>query len=113
MRKRKFKGKCIKVSSPKSKEICRTYDNIQLAYLKLLETKDDIVEIRCNVFLEDLSENTYMTDFVCVKSNNELMVRECVQNRLLTKPLTVKLLDISKNYWLNHSVSDWGIVIDE
>jgi len=54
-----------------------------------------------------------MTDFVCVKSDNDPMVRECLKHRLLTKPLTVKLLDISRNYWLNHGISDWGIVIDE
>ena len=113
MRKRNFKGKCIKVSSTKSKEICRTYDDVQLAYLKLLESRDNIKEIRCSVPLEDLPDNEYMTDFVCVKSDNEPMVRECLKHRLLTKPLTVKLLDISRNYWLSRGISDWGIVIDE
>lgn len=27
--------------------------------------------------------------------------------------MTVKLLDASRDYWLNHGVSDWGMVIDE
>jgi hypothetical protein len=31
----------------------------------------------------------------------------------LTKPMTVNLLDASREYWLRHGVSDWGIVIDE
>jgi hypothetical protein len=31
----------------------------------------------------------------------------------LMKPLTVKLLDASRDYWLRHGVTDWGVVIDE
>lgn len=31
----------------------------------------------------------------------------------LTKPMTTKLLDVSRNYWKSHGVSDWGIVIEE
>lgn len=27
--------------------------------------------------------------------------------------MTVKLLDASRDYWLSHGVSDWGMVIDE
>ena len=41
------------------------------------------------------------------------MVRECVFRKFLKKPMTVKLLDASRDYWLNHGVSDWGLVIDE
>ena len=42
-----------------------------------------------------------------------MMVRECVQRKHLMKPMTVKLLDDSREYWLRHGVSDWGLVIDE
>ncbi|EKC45406.1 hypothetical protein LEA_20246, partial [human gut metagenome] len=38
--------------------------------------------------------------------------RECVYRKFLTKPMTVKLLDDSRNYWRNHGVEDWGLVID-
>ncbi len=54
-----------------------------------------------------------MVDVVCVKINKDLMVRECVEKQHITKPLTVKLLNISRAYWLNHGIIDWGIVIDE
>ena len=53
-----------------------------------------------------------MSDFVCVKNDGGLMVRECVYRKFLTKPMTVKLLDDSRNYWRNHGVEDWGLVID-
>lgn len=45
--------------------------------------------------------------------NGDLMVRECVYRKFLTKPMTVKLLDASYEYWLKHGVTDWGLVIDE
>lgn len=61
----------------------------------------------------DWKSGGYTSDFVCVKSDGDLMVRECVFRRLLMKPLTVKLLDTSRDYWLRHGVTDWGLVVDE
>ena len=109
MRKRNFKGRCIKRSVSKSQEVCRTYDAIQNAYLDALEADDDIVDVRCDVPLDGTE---YMTDFLCTRANRELMVRECVCRRLLQKPMTVKLLDVSRVYWLRRGVTDWGLVID-
>ena len=110
MRKKNFKGRCEKRHLGKCKEICRTYDSIQYAFADSLQADENIAEIRCNVLLDGLE---YTTDFVCVKSDGDLIVRECVFRKHLTKPLTVKLLDISRNYWVNHGVTDWGLVIDE
>lgn len=111
MRKRSYKGRCEKRTLEKSKEVIRTYDDIQNKYADLLQQNEDIKEIRCNVPLEGEAED-YTSDFVCVKRNDELMVRECVFRKHLTKPLTVKLLDISREYWLKHEVMDWGICCD-
>ena len=113
MRKKNFKGKIIKFSASKCKSVCKTYDPIQYAYVQLLEQNDEIVEIRCNEPLEGTEVGEYMTDFVCVKKNGDLMVRECVYQKLLTKPLTIKLLDGSKRFWGTRGVTDWGVVIDE
>ena len=113
MRKKNYKGRCEKRALSKCKEICRTYDDIQFAYADMLQQNDSITEIRCNVLLDGLELGEYTTDFVCVKADNDLMVRECVSRKFLTKPLTVKLLDISREYWLRHGVTDWGIVTDE
>lgn len=110
MRKKNFKGRCEKRTISKCKEICRTYDPIQNAFADILQADKSISEIRCNVLFDGLE---YTTDFVCVKESNILMVRECVFRKHLTKPLTVKQLDISREYWLNHGVTDWGLVIDE
>lgn len=112
MRKKHYKGRCEKRTFGKSKEVCRLYDSIQSNYADILESCEDVKEIRCNVLLDGFSEGEYTTDFVCVKTDNDLMVRECVFRKFLTKPMTVRLLDASKAYWLNHGVSDWGLVID-
>ena len=110
MRRKGFKGRCEKKSLSKSKEICRTYDSIQGKYAEKLEESPEIKEIRCNVLLE---EGEYTSDFVCIKTNGDLMVRECLQRDRLTKPMNAKLLNASKNYWAKRGVTDWGLIINE
>lgn len=110
MHKKDYKGRCEKKTLTKSKEICRTYDPIQNKYADILNDSPDIKEIRCNVLLDNFSEGEYTSDFVCVKSNGDSMVRECIQRDKISKPKNIKLLDASRVYWLNHDISDWGIV---
>lgn len=112
MRKKNYKGRCEKRALSKCEGICKTYDKIQYAFADILQAESDIKEFRCNVLLDGLLEGEYTSDFVCIKSNGDYMVRECVFRKLLTKPLTVKLLDVSREYWLKHGVTDWGLVID-
>ena len=113
MRRKGYKGRCEKKSLSKSQNVCRTYNEIQSVYADMLQNDNSIQEIRCNVLLDGLSEGDYTSDFVCVKTDGDLMVRECVFRKFLKKPMTVKLLDASRDYWMNHGVSDWGIVIDK
>ena len=111
MRKMGFTGRCTKKALSKSKEICRTYDPIQGKYADKLEESPEIQEIRCNVLMEGLEEGEYTSDFVCIKTNGDVMVRECLQRDRLTKPMNVKLLNASRNYWLKRG-ADWGLVVD-
>jgi len=113
VRKKNFKGRCQKRVIAKCSEVCRTYDAIQYAYADVLQISDEVKEIKCNVPLDGRDISEYTSDFVCVKSDNDLMVRECVFRKFLMKPLTIKLLDASREYWLRHGVTDWGLVIDE
>ena len=110
MRKKNFKGRCVKRTLGKCSGICRTYDEIQFAYADVLQKNDSIKEFSCNIPLDN---SEYMTDFVCVKNDGSVYVCECVNRKLLSKPLTVKLLDLSKEYWINHGIADWRIVINE
>lgn len=110
MRNKKFKGRCIKRSLNKCNEICRTYDEIQFAYANILQSNPDIKEFRCNVPLDN---SEYMTDFVCIKNDGRIYVCECVNRKLLVRPQTIKLLDFSKTYWMNHGITEWGIITNE
>jgi len=113
MIKKNYKGRCIKLSLSKCKVACRTYSPMQLEYAKQLNDDDSIREIKCNVLLDDLEgDEKYTTDFVCIKQDGDLLVRECAYRKHLSRPLTAKLLDLSREYWLRHGCLDWGIVID-
>ena len=65
------------------------------------------------MLLEGLELGEYCSDFVAVKVDGELMVRECVFRKHLTKPMTAKLLDASREYWGKRGVLDWGIVVEK
>ena len=110
MKKRNYKGRCKKRNLSKCQDVCRTYNAVQSKYADILNDNDDVISFSCNVPLDNTE---YTTDFVYQKTDNDFAVRECVSRNLLTKPLTVKLLDISRNYWLKHGITDWGIVTNE
>ena len=112
MRKKNYKGRCEKQSLEKFTTICKTYEPLQTAYANILVKNKDVAEIRCNVILDGEKCCDYMTDFVCVKTDGELMVRECMSRKLISRPQMAALLDMSKQYWLRHGVLDWGIVTD-
>lgn len=80
-----------------------------MAYAMMLQEDESITEFWCNVILDT---EEYTSDFLCTKASGEQMVRECVSRSHLTKPMTVKMLDISREYWLGQGVSDWGLIID-
>ena len=113
MRKNNYKGRCEKRLVAKCIEICRTYDPIQSVYADMLSIDDGIAEFRCNVLMDGMLEGKYTSDFVCTRTDGSMMVRECVYRNKLTKPMTAKLLEESRQYWLRHGITDWGIVIDE
>lgn len=110
MRNRNYKGRCVKQSLPKFSSVCKTYDDVQYAYAGLLAADDSIMDIKCNVFLNDDSEGEFTSDFVITKDDGTIMVRECVLLSNLLKPRMVRLLDFSQRYWLEHGVPDWKVV---
>lgn len=117
MRKLNYKGQCEKRRVSKCKDVCKTYDQIQFAYSEYLQNNDEIVEFRCNVVIEEniyeVNGEMYTSDFVCKKADGTIMVRECVFRKHLTKPMTVKLLDASRKYWLKKGITNWGIITNE
>ena len=113
MRSKNFKGSgCTKKKLKKCEDVVRTYDKIQAKYADILDRDENIKSIKCNVVLEGLEECEFTSDFVCVKTDGDLMVRECVFRKKLSLPRTCKLLDASMQYWAKHGVTDWGIVVE-
>ena len=114
MRKKGYKGvKCTKRNVRKCEGVCRTYDELQYKFADLLSESADVQSFQVNVLLDGLELGAYTSDFVATKTDGTLMVRECVYRDKLTKPLTCKMLDASREYWLGHGVTDWGLVIDK
>lgn len=93
--------------------VARTYNAIESKYAEMLQENPDIKEFRCQVLLEGLEIGEYCSDFVAVKVDGDLRVRECVYRKHLRKPMTAKLLDASRNYWRRRGVEDWGIVVEK
>ncbi len=110
MRNKNSHTKTIKTKLNKCKTIFYSYSDIQLSYGKELDERDDIIEIKPNVKLEGC-EGNYSSDFLCLKSDGSYMVREVLYVNKLMKPLTIKMLDISRNYWLRKGIDDWGLVL--
>lgn len=93
--------------------VARTYNAIESKYAEMLQENPDIKEFRCQVLLEGLEIGEYCSDFVAVKTDDDLRVRECVYRKDLRKLKTAKLLDASRNYWRRRGVEDWGIVVEK
>lgn len=107
MLKKNYKGRCEKRALSKCQGICKSYNNLQLCFADMLQADSDIKSFVCNVQLDEID---YTTDFVITKSSGDLMVRECVSRNMISKPMNIKLLDLSREYWLKRGVNDWGIV---
>lgn len=113
MQKKNYKGRCEKRKLSKAKGVCRFYSDIQAKYGALLDMDASIEEIECNRLMDGFALGEYTCDFLCKKADGDLMVRECVQRKFLVKPMTIKLLDASRIYWLKRGVEDWGIVVEK
>lgn len=115
MKKKDYRGsRCEKRHLSKCADgVAKTYTDIESRFADLLQKDKTVKEFRCNVLLEGFSEGEYCSDFVCIKTDGDMMIRECVYRKILTKPMTVRLLDASREYWLRHGVTDWGIVVEK
>ena len=114
MRNSKTHSQTIKCKLPKCSLVFYAYSDLQLKYGKELSTREDILEFKTNVKLEDFPlGDSFTTDFVITTTDGRTLIRECVNKNKILRPSTIRLLDASRLYWLSKNVKDWGIVIDE
>ncbi len=113
MRNRNNHDVTFKKKLTKCHKVFRAFSELQLKYGEVLDQNEEVCEVRANVLLKDFElGETFTTDFVCTKNDGGLMVRECVYQKNLLKPSTIKGLDASRSYWIARGVMDWGIVLD-
>lgn len=123
MRKKRQKGRCVKVKLDKTQELCKCFDKIQEAFAKVIAADESVDEFSMNVPLDfskvnlpsDLPapEEVYTTDFLIKRTDGILAVRECAFRRMLGHPSTAENLQLSKTYWEQIGVTDWGIIIEK
>ncbi len=113
MRNSKTRTATIKSKLPKCSSIFYAFSELQHKYGEQLSKRNDVLEFKANVKLDGFPlGDTYTTDFVITTTDGKTLIRECVYKDKLLKPLTIKLLDASREYWLSNGCKEWGIVID-
>lgn len=114
MRSKNYKGKMDKRSLDKCIGVCITYDNIQKKMADMLSEDPNVKEFTCNILIED-ALSKYTSDLVAKYADGAVVVFECCNRKHLSRPSTIKHLEASRSYWLNHGISkdNWRIVIDE
>ena len=70
MHRKNYKGRCIKKKVTKCETAARTYSDIALAYLDVLERNGEVKSFECNVPVSD----GYVSDFVITKTDGELAI---------------------------------------
>jgi len=114
MRNKNTHSVTLKKKLDKCKSIFYAYNDLQFKYGDTLDANSEIAEIRCNVNIDDCElGDSFTTDFYCVKTNGDILIRECVYKEKLLRPQTIKMLDASRDYWLSKGITDWGIVLNE
>lgn len=122
MRKQTQKERCTKIKLEKCPRVCCLYDKVQLAAARMLNADPSIVQIECNIPLSldeiptddlNLPSETYTTDFVIHFAAGKIAVREAVFRSHLSRPSVAERLELSRRYWHQQGIDDWGIIIDK
>ena len=107
MRKQVQKERCTKIKLEKCPRVCCLYDKVQLAAARMLNADPSIVQVECNIPLQlneipsddlNLPSETYTTDFVIHFADGKIAAER---------------LELSRRYWKQQGIDDWGIIIDK
>ena len=91
---------------------CKLFTALQRKFAECLDKDESVETFEANVVVDQLPiEGVYTTDFVVKYKDGTAMAWETVLRRHITKPQTMKLLSLSRAYWLHRGVK-WGIVTE-
>ena len=123
MRRKIQKVRCTKIKLDKCRGVCRLYDKVQESFARLLAADKAVVEFAVNVpldfskaeFPSDLEppSEPHTTDFFIKRTDGTSAVREAVLRATLHRPSVIAKLQLSKEYWYQQGITDWGIVIEK
>ena len=120
MRKQPQKGRCTKLMLDKCHSVCCLYDKVQVAAAKALNAEPAVYRFECNVPLNgiaandvNLSSESYTSDFLIHYDDGHKAIREAVYRAHLSRPSVAERLDMSRCYWAQHGIEDWGLIIDK
>ena len=112
MRKQVQKERCTKIMLTKCKAVCHLYDKVQLAAAKMLDAEPAIFQFECNVpiLCNDIPANDLNLPS---ETYGHTAIREAVFRSYLSRPSVAEKLELSRRYWQQQGISDWGIIIDK
>ena len=88
---------------------CKTYSALQLACAKSFERDPTVKEFVTNV---PMIGTEYTTDFLITYQSGDVMARECIRLEDYETPVGQHLMEQSKEYWINHGIRHWGLVVE-
>ena len=85
--------------------VCKLYSSLQRKLAERFEDDDNVETFETNVKVDELPiDGTFTSDFLVKFKDGSFKVYECVLRRHITKPMTMKLLSLSRGYWMKKGV---------
>lgn len=107
---RTYSGRREKRSFSKCEKPCTLYNPIMTAYAQLLEMNPSVCSFECNI---PIIGTKYNSDFLVCTPDDTKAIRECVSRAHLEDIRVLRKLDISRDYWAAHGISDWKIITEK
>ena len=85
--------------------VCKLYSSLQRKLAERFENDDSVETYEANVKVDELPiDGTFTTDFLVKFNDGSLKAYECILRRHLTKPMSMKLLSLSRTHWIKKGV---------
>ena len=85
--------------------VCKLYSSLQRKLAERFENDDSVETFEVNVKVDELPiDGTFTTDLLVKFKDGSLKAYECILRKHLTKPMSMKLLSLSRAHWIKKGV---------
>ena len=85
--------------------VCKLYSSLQRKLAERFENDDSVETFEVNVKVDELPiDGAFTTDLLVKFKDGSLKACECILRRHLTKPMSMRLLSLSRAYWMKKGV---------